>query len=708
MIKAQAFKEPQRQSQPSRQDYVFEEKQKGNFGPFAFLAVLTGFAVYLKSFLATASEPAPEQRKSSSQKAADDAIVQGSADDGPATEVSQEEKDAAGDTSENVVPMTPRRLITQDMLDSFLASDSPPLNFTPPKSIPPARSDSSPPANDNHSGVKALSGREIEAASRMGHGGGGDPQDNGVPPRLLDGPRQKALEIGGSPDTVPLQPPAGTTPHNSPSTEGPSDRNRAPRTNGAVNLPDLVGCQAYFIPLLALLAGASDADGDQLRVLGLKATSGTLAPVEGGWMYMAERGDPREVVFSFAIGDGIASVEQLAYLRMVDPPPIIGTDGDDNLLGTTCGEIIDARDGHDNIDARQGNDIVLAGNGDDHVVAGDGNDVVQAGTGNDIVFAGAGNDVVFGGSGDDRLFGEAGDDTIFGEEGNDAISGGAGDDILLAGIGDDVVHGDAGNDVLDGGEGADTLYGDAGNDVLDGGEGTDSLHGGEGDDTMIAGAGDDTLMGDEGADVLADGLGNDTVYGGTGDDHLTAAADAAPDTYEGGSGEDTLDYSSAFLDIFVDVGAGTADGREIGRDFIAGFERIIGGQGNDHLVSGSEPIQMAGGEGDDTFEFKSSDDDHQPDLVRKITDFTYGDRIIAARYEIFYRTDEGAEEQVGDLFEDIYLSENSDRRPIRFRFEQLDNGDLTFVDVHDRPDSEEFYSIELAGHHNLQFTVVVS
>ena len=86
MIKAQAFKEPQRQSQPSRQDYVFEEKQKGNFGPFAFLAVLTGFAVYLKSFLATANEPAPEQRKSPSQKAADDGIAQGSADEGPATE----------------------------------------------------------------------------------------------------------------------------------------------------------------------------------------------------------------------------------------------------------------------------------------------------------------------------------------------------------------------------------------------------------------------------------------------------------------------------------------------------------------------------------------------------------------------------------------------------------------------------------------------
>ena len=62
----------------------------------------------------------------------------------------------------------------------------------------------------------------------------------------------------------------------------------------------------FPVGLLALLAGASDADGDQLRVLGLTASSGTLAPVEGGWMYTAERGDPREVVFSFAIGDEIA------------------------------------------------------------------------------------------------------------------------------------------------------------------------------------------------------------------------------------------------------------------------------------------------------------------------------------------------------------------------------------------------------------------
>ena len=68
----------------------------------------------------------------------------------------------------------------------------------------------------------------------------------------------------------------------------------------------------------------------------------------------------------------------------------------------------------------------------------------------------------------------------------------------------------------------------------------------------------------------------------------------------------------------------------------------------------------------------------------------------------------GVEEEITDLFQDIYLSENSDHRPIRFRFEKLENGDLTFVDVHDGDNSDEFFSIELSGRHDLEFTVVVS
>ena len=73
----------------------------------------------------------------------------------------------------------------------------------------------------------------------------------------------------------------------------PSDpvRNRAPRTNGPVHLQDLAGCQVLMISVLALLAGATDPDGDRLTITGISSTSGTLARTEdGGWMFERDRG----------------------------------------------------------------------------------------------------------------------------------------------------------------------------------------------------------------------------------------------------------------------------------------------------------------------------------------------------------------------------------------------------------------------------------
>jgi len=255
--------------------------------------------------------------------------------------------------------------------------------------------------------------------------------------------------------------------------------------------------------------------------------------------------------------------------------------------------------------------------------------------------------------------------------------------------------------------GHDKVQGDEGNDTIDGGEGNDILSGGSGRDIIFAGAGDDIVFGDQDDDVISDGEGEDVVHGGEGDDYVIAATDASPDIYYGDSGEDTLDYSSAIVSIVIDVGRGRAESFEIGKDLISGFERIISGHGDDHLIAGSSSISMTGGEGDDTFEFERPDDDHQPNLVRKITDFTVGDRIIAASYEIRYRQGDDVSEAVGDLFDSIYLSDDDDR-PIRFRFEKIDDDDRTFVDVHDRSDSEEFYSIELYGHHKLEVAIGIS
>jgi Ca2+-binding RTX toxin-like protein len=289
---------------------------------------------------------------------------------------------------------------------------------------------------------------------------------------------------------------------------------------------------------------------------------------------------------------------------------------------------------------------------------------------------------------------------------NDAYDGGAGRDTLDYSADTHGITADLGNGTADGAEtGRDVI---AGFEEVIGGSGGDQIIAGSTPVTMSGGAGNDVLEGGAGNDTISDGKGCDTVCGGGGDDHVVAAADAANDSYDGGAGHDSLDYSTATLSITVDVGSGTAEGLDIGHDLIAAFEEIIAGSGDDHIVAGSASVSMTGGDGADTFEFQRAEDDRQTMTVRKITDFTVGDRIVAATYEISYLQEEGAADQLSDMFDDIYLVVDGDNRPVRFRFERIDNQDVTFVDVHDRPDPDDFYSIEVAGYHQLQFTVAVA
>jgi Ca2+-binding RTX toxin-like protein len=655
MITAKGLKQASQsqQLQPRREDYAEPEQEKRRIVPLAFLLFLAGCAAYLKSFLPVKIET-HEAQQTAKHDDADQSDPRVDDEIGAAAEEDVATKSAGNaKSSDNVVPIG----LVQESGD-VLTIGSPSIEPAPLFSLGAATGpigDAFRTGNDNRPPAPSNSGGGGGGSGGGGGGGGGGRSDDRQP-----------------------------TPHN-------PVRNRAPRTSGPVHLQDLAGCQVLMISLLALLAGTTDPDGDRLSITGLSSTSGTLTQTEdGGWTFIRDAGMLGDVTLTYTISDGSASVQQTAYFSVIDAPPIIGTAGDDNLLGTHCADIIDGRAGDDNIDAREGNDIIIGGAGDDHIIAGAGNDIVYAGAGHDVVFAGAGNDIVFGGVGNDHLYGEDGDDTILGEEGDDFISGGPGADILVGDVGDD------------------TLHGDGSNDTLDGGDGDDNLGGGAGDDMIIAAAGNDRLRGNDGNDVLSDGTGRDTVHGDTGDDYVVAAADAADDVYDGGDDQDTLDYSTATLSITVDVGSGTADGVDIGHDLIAAFEEIIAGSGDDHIVAGSASVSMTGGDGADTFEFQRAEDDRQTMTVRKITDFTVGDRIVAATYEISYLQEEGAADQLSDMFDDIYLVVDGDNRPVRFRFERIDNQDVTFVDVHDRPDPDDFYSIEVAGYHQLQFTVAVA
>ena len=111
------------------------------------------------------------------------------------------------------------------------------------------------------------------------------------------------------------------------------------------------------------------------------------------------------------------------------------------------------------------------------------------------------------------------------------------------------------------------------------------------------------------------------------------------------AGSDVLDYSATTLGVIIYVGEGIAEGEEIGRDEISGFEVVIGGRGNDSINSGRGSISMTGGEGEDTFEFETPDQDNRGSLVRTITDFTVGDRLLVAFYEFRDNSGQGNAER---------------------------------------------------------------
>ena len=292
--------------------------------------------------------------------------------------------------------------------------------------------------------------------------------------------------------------------------------------------------------------------------------------------------------------------------------------------------------------------------------------------------------------------GRAGDDHVVAaaDAGNDVYDGGAGQDTLDYATATRSVAADLGAGTVEGSEtGRDAI---AGFEEIIGGSGDDRISAGSTSVVMHGGAGNDVLEGGAGSDAVSDGTGSDTVSAGGGDDHVLAAADGSDDTYDGGSGHDVLDYSTATFSVTVDIGRGNAGGIDIGHDLIAAFEEVIAGSGNDHILAGSTSVSMTGGDGNDTFEFHRSEDHDQPAVtVRKITDFTVGDRIVAATYEISYLKEDGLEDTVSDMFDDIYLSTNGDHRPVRFRFEEVDSNQRTLVDVHDQPDTDEFFTIEL-------------
>jgi Ca2+-binding RTX toxin-like protein len=141
------------------------------------------------------------------------------------------------------------------------------------------------------------------------------------------------------------------------------------------------------------------------------------------------------------------------------------------------------------------------------------------------------------------------------------------------------------------------------------------------------------LFGGGANDLLLGGAADDDVHGGIGNDTLDAGRDAGgADRYDGGPGEDLVDYSARVNGVVVTL-MGVADDGEAGEgdDVTTSVEDVIGSQGPNTIAGsavgnriwGGPSIDVVqGGDGDDFIYGGDGDDDLQGDAG---DDFIYGE-----------------------------------------------------------------------------------
>ncbi|WP_422466858.1 calcium-binding protein [Endozoicomonas sp. ALC013] len=287
-------------------------------------------------------------------------------------------------------------------------------------------------------------------------------------------------------------------------------------------------------------------------------------------------------------------------VQTVKAKVLLGTDGNDKLLGYASNDRLEGREGDDSLHGRAGNDYLDGGNNDDRLYGDAGNDQLYGGEGDDYLDGGQNDDQLTGGTGNDRLHGGYGNDSLAGGKGDDNLSGGHGADdyhfaqgdgkdeiwdnyeeqtrILLTGLDLDQITFRRVDDDLtltfrDSAEdkitlkyffvndlpssdltliGPDedtrvldktainlkTLEGTGLDDVIEGNNLVNQVAALDGNDHVLGYGGDDVISGGEGQDRLQGGFGNDILVGDGGDDSLEGEAGA--DQLTGGLGNDTL------------------------------------------------------------------------------------------------------------------------------------------------------------------------
>ena len=131
------------------------------------------------------------------------------------------------------------------------------------------------------------------------------------------------------------------------------------------------------------------------------------------------------VLVAGAIGAPSASAAEETCFGLV--PTIVGTLGDDILVGTDGPDVIDGLEGDDSIKGLGGGDVLCGGPGQDAINAGGGLDRVDGGSEDDSLFDRQGSALLDGGTGDDLVI----TSLRVGASGARAVDGGEGVDTLV-------------------------------------------------------------------------------------------------------------------------------------------------------------------------------------------------------------------------------------------------------------------------------------
>jgi Ca2+-binding RTX toxin-like protein len=135
-----------------------------------------------------------------------------------------------------------------------------------------------------------------------------------------------------------------------------------------------------------------------------------------------------------------------------------------------------------------------------------------------------------------------------------------------------------------------------------------TIEGGGGNDTitsrsaadLIGGGGNDSLTGSNFRDGLSGGTGNDQLNAMAGTDYLSGGLGV--DSIDGGNGPDIATYSERLEDVHISSDGIADDGAPGEGDNVINAEYLMGGQGNDTIVTSSV---AAGNGGNDDLSFSA-------------------------------------------------------------------------------------------------------